>query len=119
MEDNIRDAVFTALFQSIIYEDKERRSVIDDKTYVKFIDNNEFGDVDFNRMGIRVNRIDFSDNSIHGKDYEFGQYVRVGLGQLLLFGGRDFVYDMVDDILYDFYGIERPSMEEEIVSLPF
>lgn len=114
-----REAVETAVFNAFVYGGNDFQP-IDVNTYVEPIDNNEFGDEDYRRTGIRVHQIDFSTHETKVKDYELGDYLRIGVAELMYWGGKEFIDWMIDDILCDFYGYEKPCLTaEDLEYLPF
>lgn len=112
MEENIRDAVESAVFAAFVYEEPDKCWKVSDNISIGYYDFNEWGDSDWENFGIRVYDydLDFGDGPAY-EDFKLGDYVRISLGEMLYFGAKEFINDIVDDIMWKCFGIKKEVVE--------
>ena len=109
-----RENIESALQSAFMYTD-DKRYDIDNWTYIKFHDFNEFGGEDINNYGITVNMTDVDENfnlyTAYEKDYRLGYYAFGSIGNLI-FDGKRCMDFLIDDIMVDFFGAEKKVYDE-------
>ena len=109
-----KELVEGALQSAFMYTD-DKRYDIDDWTYIKFHDFNEFGGEDILNYGVTVTMTDLDDDcniyTAFEKNYRLGYYAFGSVGNLL-FDGKRCMDFLIDDIMVDFFGAEKKVYEE-------